>query len=294
MNTYKVINKIKSSKWNAFLLKQNEVDEYLEDNIPTPKDGLFSRFSKAKKENDLRIYKRMIELFSLRLTNNDKKWEEYFKNNVQKLDKEIISIIVEPTKNMFNRKASFVFKNVKKDYDNKLKELIDEGKKESGDIVAFYPVSVIQNKIKKGVLFITTKGICFISIEEGDTSTIAPYAVANALGGFGAIAVGVATIASKYVAHSVENYKMDKEQQAIIGLSDKYSPCLIAKCFEDSQFIPYHIINALTYGSNTRANKFGLSCFYQNIQKKIIFEVEQNIMIKIVEILSGNNPPKIS
>lgn len=293
MNTYAVVDKIKSPKWNAFLLELGEVEEYLQDGMPIQSDGLFSKFSKAKKENDARRNKRMIELLTPRVINNKEEWEKYFNQNVIKPDKEIISMIVEPTKNVFSREASFILKSNKKANDIKLKELVDKGKLESGDIVAVYPVSVIQNGTSKGVLFITTKGICFISINAGNASVIAPYAVANALGGLGAIAVGVATMTAKYLAHSVENYKMDKEQRTIIELSDKYSPCLVAKCFEDSQFIPFNVINALIYGIKMDDNKFALNCLYQNIQKRAIFEVDQNVMIKIVKNLSGDKPPEI-
>ena len=100
MKTYDIENKIKSSKWNAFLIKQNEVEEYLQDDMPMPNDGLFSRFSKAKKENDARRNERMIKLLSPRVIKIKEVLEEYFKHNVIKPDKEIISMIVEPTKNV--------------------------------------------------------------------------------------------------------------------------------------------------------------------------------------------------
>ncbi len=292
MKTYDIENKIKSSKWNAFLLRQKDVEEYLEDGKFSPSEGFFSRFSKIKKENDARRNKRMVDLLTPRIIDDKIEWEEYVKHNIVKLDKEITSMIIEPMKNVFNREASFIFKGIKEDNNTKLKKLVNEGKIESGDIVAIYPISVIQNGVSKGVLFITTTGICFVSINAGNKSTIAPYAVANAFGGLGAIAIGVSAMASKYISHSIENYKMDKEQKTIIELSDKYSPCLIAKCFEDSQFIPYKMINAFIHGTKTEKNKFAFICIYQNIQKKVIFEVDQNIMDKVVKNLSGDLPPK--
>ncbi len=293
MSDYEIINKIKSQKWNAFLLESGEVEAYLQDGKPIPDVGLFSKFSKEKKENDTRRNERMVQLLSPRIINNKEDWGNYVHNNVEKIDKEIISMIVEPTKNIFNRDASFILKSDKKSNNEKLKKLIMNGETESGDIVAIYPVSVIQNKISKGVLFITTKGICFISINESNSSVIAPYAVANALGGLGAIAVGVAAITAKYLAHSIDGYKIDKEQQSIINLSAKYSPCLIARCFDDSQFIPFNMINGLIYGIKSNGNKFIFNCLYQNIQKRVTIEAEHNIMNKIIENLSEDHPPKI-
>lgn len=294
MNTYKVTDKIKSSKWNAFLLKQDEVEEYLSEGVFVPSTGLFFWFSKAKKENDTRRNKRMIELLNPRVS---KISEEYFKHNILKPDKKIISMIIEPTKNLLiGRSVSSIFKRTPKDSDPisiKLQELIDEGKEESGVIVSFYPVSIGEEK--KGVFFITTKGICFVVINAGMTSTIAPYAAANAAGpAFGFIAAGIAAVTAKYIAHSTENYKMNKEQQKIIKLAYKYSPCLIAKCFENSQFVPYNIINALIYGKETKEGNILIDLIYQNLNIRAVFEVTQKTISEIVEKLSGDSPPKVN
>jgi len=296
MSIYETTNKIKSSKWNAFLLKEDELEEYLADGINTPTGGLFSRFSKENRENNERRNSRMVELLNLRKCQIS---EDYFKKNVVKPDKKIISMVIEPTKNIFNRGVSSVFKKTIKADDPlniKLQELITEGKKESGDMVAFYPVSVIQNKMEKnGVLFITTNGICFVATNADLTTTILPYAAVSAVGpAFGAIAAGVSAIAAKYIAHSAVDYNMNKEQKKIIELAYKYSPCLIAKCFEGCQFIPYNIINALIYGKNTKENNFLLRCIYENVNKGVGFEVIHKVMIEIIEKLSGDNPPVVS
>ena len=288
MKTYDIENKIKSSKWNAFLIKQNEVEEYLQDDMPMPNDGLFSRFSKAKKENDARRNERMIKLLSPRVIKIKEVLEEYFKHNVIKPDKEIISMIVEPTKNVLvGRSVSSIFKGKPKDSDPisiKLQELINEGKKESGDIVEFYPIFIIQNGIEKGVLFITTKGICFVAIKDNDFFKPLPYVLGGIIG-------GVVTETAKHVIHSVKDCsKINNEHKKIIELSEKYSPCLIAKCFENSQFIPFNIINALIYGAKSTGNNVAIICLYQNIQKKVIFEIDQDIMIRIVKKLSTDNP----
>lgn len=292
MNTYEITNKIKSSKWNAFLLLEDEVEEYLADGIQTPNDNFFSRFSKVRRENNARRTKRLIDLLTPRVCQIN---EDYFKHNVIKPDKNIISMIIEPTKNIFNRGVPHMFKKIAKDNDPRsirLQELIEDGGKESGEMVSFYPVSIGE---EKGVFFITTKGICFITIKSDMITVSAPYAAANAFGpAFGFTAAGIAAVTAKYIAHSAENYKMNKEQQKIIKLAYKYSPCLIAKCFENSQFVPYNIINALIYGKETKDGNILINLIYQNLNRRAVFNVTQKTMSEIVEKLSGDGPPKVN
>ena len=299
MNNYEIINRISSSKWNSFLLKKEELEEYLIDGKPVPDGGLFSRFSEKTKENNKRRNDRMVELLNMRTCSIG---EDYIKDNICKPEKEIISMIIEPTKNiLWGRSISHIFKGEKSETDPitiKLRNLTTEGHKYSGEIVDVFsipaPKTMLANGIEKKVLFITTKGICFIEIKDSDMTRLAPMAVFNAIGpGLGALATGISVAATKFIAHSVDNYQMDKEQQKIVELALKYSPSLTASCFESGQFIPYGVINSIVYGEQTKRETYMIDCIYQNMSKRVFFEVNKEVMLRIIKKLSGDNPPEI-
>lgn len=284
---YDIVNKIKSSKWNAFLLKEKEYRDYLEDGVTV---GLLLRFSKTYKENNIRMQKRNLELLNNRVSETN---YDHFKYNTY-----IPDITIEDTLEL----SKLVYNISKKGGENnstsaKLQKFIDEAKKMSGDVVACYPVSVVYSTIGfergEGVLIITTKGISFVSInkDSGSLQNL-PYAVVSSLGPYGAIAVGVGAMAAKFIVNSAENYRFSKEQQKIIAFAKTCSPCLFGCLFAgDGQFIPYDMINALIYDSESKKETGYITCIYRNICFRVIFEMKKEVLLKIVEKLSGDNPP---
>jgi hypothetical protein len=121
-----------------------------------------------------------------------------------------------------------------------------------------------------------------------------PYAVVNALGPVGAIALGVGAVAGKFIADSVKNYKFNKEQQKIIEFAKICSPCLFGTLFAgDGQFIPYDVINALICDLELKKKNGFLTCIYRNIHMRVVFEVDRDVITKIVEKLSEDNPPEV-
>lgn len=291
MKTYDIENKIKSTKWNAFLLQQNEYEEYLTDGISVS-ESLFSRFSKAKKENDIRRNKRAEDLLNHRVSQTGGSNLTY--------NTYIPDITIEDTAKL-SEFATSVSKKGREDSDPvdiKIQEFIKKGKELSGDIVTYYPVSVVYSTInlerENGVLFITTKGLSFVSTKKNNGSLqYLPYAVVSALGPIGAVAAGVGAIAGKIISDSVKNYKFSKEQQKIIEFAKVCSPCLFGALFAgDGQFIPYDIINALIYNIGSKEKNGFLTCIYRNIHMRVIFEMDQNIINEIIRELSGDTPPK--
>ena len=85
--TYDIVDKIKSSKWNAFLVKGSELEEYISDGISSKDTGIISRFSKAVRDDNDRRNKRLVELLKQRTYNID---AEYLKHNKTKPKKSII------------------------------------------------------------------------------------------------------------------------------------------------------------------------------------------------------------
>ena len=293
MKTYDIENKINSTKWNAFFLNRDEVEEYLEDGIPAP-SGLFSRFLNEKKENDSRRNKRMVELLSLRTIKNKKDWEEYSKHSEKDLDGEIVELIYGVE---FSQKQLSYFRKVPDGSDPadvRLEKLIKEGSEESGNIIMSYPSSLyISNHPFQAVVFITTKGLCIISDSKESGVSTSPYAATMATGPiFGAIAAGVAAITAKYIEDSITKYNMDQEQKEITKLAYKYSPWLIAKS-KIGWFIPYHMISALIYNIPFKKGESVMALYFENI-KRIEFVIEDKVMKDLVEQLSGDNPPGIT
>jgi len=285
---YEVSNKIKSSKWNAFLLNRIEVEEYLADGSQVAQNGFFGWFSVEKRNDVARRNARYNTLLQERVC---KMSDEYIKHHSTPVDKEIIAMIIEPTKNVFNQKLSFVFGQSNEDKNKKLRGLVEDEKRESGDIVAYYPISAIQGT--KGVLFITTKGICFIKVPD-DTSSLQAairYSALNTFLPLGAIATGLAAGASHFIAGKAQLYITNKDQQSIINLAIAYSACLTSHCFEGSQFISYDFIKAFIYSETPDENNdVHIEIVYHN-GAQVFLWVQEEIMQDILEKLSGVNPP---
>lgn len=289
---YPVEDKIKSQKWNSFLLQVDEVEKYVADGIDIPHSFFLSKFFKEKRDNNTRRNERMIALLKHRTCHAN---EEYIQHNQIKPEKDVILMVTEENKKIFGRGVSSFFVKSIDDNDQQFQELIKKEKTESGNIISSYPIHVISKEEEKGVLFITTKGLCFVTIKTDTTwTTSAPYAAMNAVGpGFGAIAAGVAAVTAKYITHYAINYKVDKQQQKIIRLAYKYSPCLIARCFDYGQFIPYNIINALLYGKSEKNNTYYMKLIYENIAKSVNLKMEKPVWDEIIKKLSGDITPRV-
>jgi len=248
---YPVEYKIKEAKWNAFLLKRNEVDEYLADGVQ-PVRGLFNMFSKAKRDDETRRLQRLTDLFRQRSCNDNK-------NRINNLYENIVCAILG-----INSKKNRLTDSDKE----KLQELINIGKYESGEIIYYYPISNVSTGvspggllanscIENGLLFLTTKGICFVAIEEkqSDYLTIFTLSTLNVAG-------PLAALGTVFFKNSILGHKVNKKQQKIIELAYIYSPYLLVECFkqlsnidpkkcnnQQCEFIPYRGINALIYSN---------------------------------------------
>lgn len=279
---YEVSNKIKSSKWNAFLLDGIEVEEYLVDGVHIQNGGFFSSFTKEKRDDNARREKRINLLVNQRIVNIS---NEYLRRNTTPLEKEIISAIIEPTKNIFNQGVSYVWKASFKNDDSlqcRLQGLIEKEKKESGDVVACFPII---GGVSEKILFITTNGICLIAIPVGSEQAILALSAGQQLGligyAFGALA-----------GLTFHKYKMSKIQKKFIELITIYPPSLLAQCLHGSQYIPYDMINILTYSYEKEGSTNGvISLIYANAQQEFL-KVTRDIILDIVKILSADSPPK--
>lgn len=263
---YDVSNKIKSSKWNAFLLKDNEVEEYLADGIHIQNDGFLSGFSREKRNDNARRSKRWNSLLNQRTINIS---NEYTRHITIPLEKEIVSAIVKSTKNNDS-------------FQQKLEELIENEKKESGDIVACFPL--VDEGWSGKVLFITTNGICFMVVNEGNLRFNLMGGLAQTLGPIG---VGIGHL----VGSLVHKHRINKIQQTFIRLATTYSACLLARCFPGSQYVPYNMINVLKYDEKMDSANSVINFVYANGRQEF-FKVTRDMMLEIVKILSGDNPPR--
>lgn len=281
---YKVEDQMKSSKWNSFLLNTKDVEEYLKNGVNDSHSEFLYMFSKTKKENNERRNKRMLELLNLRKCEIN---DNYYDNNVKPVEKEIVSMILNKDKGIFSKDVSSYFdKDIKED-SPKIKKEIENGNFESGRIILICPVFTSLEYKEKAVLFITEKGLGFIKIDNDEVSSVSvPYAIASAAGPLlGIVATGIAAVAGKYIADSVNNFKIDKNQQKIIELANKYSISLTAKCFKHSQFVPYGVMNALLYGEYKKGYK-SIRILYENVKKDFNFIVEDEIWGYVFDLLS--------
>jgi curved DNA-binding protein CbpA len=280
---YEAINKIKSSKWNAFFLTDSEVEEYLSDGVYIEDMSFFSKFSKKRREDNIRREKRTNSLVNQRIVTISK---EYLKRNTIPLEKEIIAAIIEPTKNLFNQKVSHIWKASFGNDDllqRRLQELIEDGKKESGDIVACFPLK--DEGWSGKILLFTTKGISFVVLREGDERLALTLGLGQSLG---LIGFGLGHIASVFI----NKHKMSTCQQKLIELATICSPSLLVQCLPGSQYIPYEMINLFTYfDENKESNNSQISLIYANSQQEF-HKVDRSVMLEIIKILSGYSPPK--
>lgn len=279
---YEASKKIKSSKWNAFFLTDSEVEEYLADGIYIEDGGFFSKFSKKRRDDNARRTKRTNLLVSQRIVNIS---NEYIKRNTIPLEKEIISEIIEPTNNIFNRKVSHIWKSSFGDMEslrNSLQKLVEDGKMESGEIIACFP---ILGGWSDDVLFFTTNGICRIVVPEGNGHLSLTLASGQALGPIGFVTGHLASTL-------IHKHKMNKSQQKLIELATAYSPSLLSQCFPGSYYTPYEMINIFTYfyDANDPASSIA-SIIYANNQQKF-HKFSRDNMSEIINILAANNPPK--
>ncbi|MDO8571555.1 MAG: DnaJ domain-containing protein [bacterium] len=286
--TYKVEDKIKAAKWNAFLLRRDELEEYLADGSQIADSGLFDWFSAEKRNATARRNTRYNALLAHRVRKID---ADYIKHHTTPLDKDIVSAIAEPKKNIFNRKISFVFGGLSENRAMKLLELVGSEKRESGDIIAHYPISAISGS--KGVFFLTTKGICFIKVDDTNTLGALPYAAATStLGPFGVLASALATGVAHGVASDVRSHIENKHQRSIIDLAFVYSPCMVSHCFEKSEFIQYDYIKALVYSDVPDEDGDCVIEIVYHHNAQVFFCVQKNVMQDIIMKLSADSQPK--
>lgn len=280
---YAASSKIRSSKWNAFFLTGDEVEEYLADGIHIQDSGFFSKFSKERREDNTRRETRSNLLVRQRIVSIS---NEYLRRNTVPLEKAIVSAIVEPTKNIFNRKVSYVVSSSSTNDDSfqqKMRELIEKEKKESGDIVACFPI--VDDGRSGKVLFITTNGICIVELREGNARLNLFGAMGYTLGPIG---YGLGHLAGM----AIHKYKMNNIQQKLLGLATTYSPSLLAQCFPGSQCVSYEMINILTYFDEKKGSENNvISLFYANAKQEFL-KVTHDVMLEIIKILSGDNSPK--
>ncbi len=283
-----IINKIKSPNWNSFLVKHNELEEYLTDGVIPPPGGLFFKYSKAVKEDNVRRNARFAMLIKQKIVNVSVGYIEHVKTSP---DKATILRVTGKDKGIFGREASSLWTKPIGENDKSFIELIKKEKEECGDIVSFYPIKLKEGD--DGVLFITTKGICTIGIKKDENYLT--YATANSALPYGAIVTTVTAMTAHFVSGVMDKHSMNKQQKLIVDYSYKYSPCLVARCFEKKgQFLPYDIINILIYGREQKGiNLVGMDCFLHNGDCRIMFFVEQDIMIEIIKKLSGDTPPRL-
>ncbi|ETB64123.1 TPA: zinc ribbon domain-containing protein [Candidatus Nomurabacteria bacterium] len=285
--TYKAEEQIKSSKWNSFLLNTKDVEEYLKDGVNDSHSEFLYLFSKSKRENNERRNKRMLELLNLRKCEIN---DSYYDNNVKPIDKKIISLILNKDKGLFSKDVSSYLNKETDEKNIVIKKMIFDGNIESGEIILSCPVFTSIEYNEKAVLFITERGLGFIKINNDDVSSISvPYAIASAAGPLlGIVATGIATIAGKYIADSVNNFKIDKNQQKVIDLVNQYSISLTAKCFNGSQFVPFSTINALLYGDYKKGYK-SIRLLYENVRKDFNFIIEDHVWDCVFGLLSKEN-----
>ena len=285
--TYVVESKIKAPKWNAFLLRRDELDEYLADGLQITNSGPFDWFSVRKRDDAAQRNTRYNALLGHRARKID---ATYIKHHTTPVDKDVVSAIVEPKKSIFNRKVSFVFRRSSEDRVAKIRALVVSERKESGDIIAHYPISAINGS--EGVFFLTTKGICFIMVDDTSTLGALPYAAASALGPLGAVAAGLAAGAGHWVASEARSYIVSKHQRNIIDFAFVYSPCLVSHCFEKSEFIPYDYIKALVYADVPDEDGDGVIEIVYHDNAQVFFNVQKNVMREIVMKLSADSQPR--
>ncbi len=282
---YEVIDKIKSSSWNAFLLTEEEIEEYISDGVYFLDKGLLSRFSKENREKEAIRNKRYVDLISQRVVVLDK---EYIKYHQEKIRKNIVTYIINSIKSkplfgVFGQNLSSIFEKSIDDNDKDFQELISKEKKISGNIMKLYPIDIYRSNSKnKGVLFITTKGIAFVSaINESDANvgSLAGYQTLGVLG-----AVGM-----KIIADKLHNQTVNKEQQKIIDTVNKYSPSLVAKCINESRFIPYDKINALVYYSKEEEKTESKIYFIYDYEKRVDIIISKEMKTDLIKNLSERN-----
>ncbi|KKQ81907.1 MAG: hypothetical protein UT05_C0007G0012 [Parcubacteria group bacterium GW2011_GWF2_38_76] len=247
LRTYKILKDLKSTKWNSFLVHSSDLEEYLVDG------------DKEKRRNEILKLRECIIP------------GEYIKHNQTKPDKGIIYTITGKNKGLFGRDLSSYFMGVK-DNDQNFKDLINAEKEESGEIVSFFP------SLSNSVLFVTTKGLCFIE-EKSEITT--PSTIL-----FGVIGGVVVDALMNEASRKLSKTKVSKLQQKIIEQAYKYSPCLTARSYKDCQFIPYELINLLVYAKEDGK----IDVYFQN-DKKISFHIDNGQTHEFIKTLSGDKPP---
>ena len=180
--------------------------------------------------------------------------------------------------------------------DDQLKELMDLikiEKNESGDLVAYYPITKINNS--SGVLFITTKGIAFITIPEMSNKMSGPVIFSAArLNPLAGMAAGAIIGLGYHLKTRANSLKLNSDQEIIIKLGIKYSPCFLSHCFKDSQFIAFKYINALIYDSQQdKQQNLNAKIIYNNSVRQD-FSMNKEIMHMVIKDLSVKNQPTSS
>lgn len=268
----KIEEDLRSGRWNAFLINGPDYDAYVFQG-EQPIEGLFSGFSKAKKEQDVRIDQRKAKLLQCRWLDID---EAHFKRMATKPEKELRHVIWINPKNLESSARGML---------GRLEVLIDTEKIESGVTVGTFPIKMVKGS---GVLFVTTKGICAMyTTEDGNMGMMLPYALTGALGPAGAIVVGLAAVAGHAIAGKITDYVFNKSQREVVALAKNFPPSLLTRCFglEGSVFVPYNQINMFACCKGEKDAGSAVLVYANGMDVPI--GVDNNVLDKIALLLSA-------
>lgn len=123
--------------------------------------------------------------------------------------------------------------------------------------------------------------------------TMLPYVVLSSLGPVGILAGAVTAGVAAVAGHAIDNV-INKNQQAVIDLAEKYPPSLLAHCSgsEGSIFVPYSLINMFVYYKVK--NDVGEAVMYYVNDRTISVEANIHTLEEIVLLLSTPSPEMLA